>query len=152
MWGSDELWAWLNQFGIICTIVGFALAVVTFVYVRKVRVLLVSKSRLPAVYGDITRLMPEVRAGLKTWEDSKEDVIHKLYEVRGHIQNIRPSLGSKEKALADVLISLLAYERKWYSSKVSEMSRDDGWYISRRMTEFEVMLNGLDKDNEAARI
>lgn len=152
MWGSEELWGWLNQFGVLCTIVGTALALLTFVYVAKVKKLLVSKNRLPAVYCEIIRLMPEVRIGLKDWVNSKEEVIHKLYEVRGHIQNIRPSLGSKERVVADALVALMAYEKKWYSSKLPEMSLDEGWYISRRMTEFEVMLNGLDKDNEASRI
>lgn len=152
MWGSKEFWDWLNQFGVICTILGTVLTLITFVYVKKVRKLLVSKHRLPAVYSDIIRLMVEVRKGLKDWDNSKEEVIHKMYEVRGHIKNIRPSLGSKERAVADTLVSLMAYDKKWYSSKPSEMSLDEGWYISRRMTELEVMLDGLDKDNEAARV
>jgi hypothetical protein len=114
--------------------------------------MLISKHRLPAVYMDIIRLMPEVRIGLKDWDNCKEEVIHKIYEVRGHIQNIRPSLGAKERAVADTLLSLMAYEKRWYSSRLPEMSVTEGWYISRCMTEFEVMLNGLDKDNEASRI
>lgn len=152
MWGSTELWSWLNQFGVICTLLGTVLTVFTFTYVRKVRSILIIKNRLPTVHGDIIKLLPEYRNKLRDWDNSKEEAVHMLYELKGHINNIRPSLGDKEKVLADVLIGHMSFDTKWYSSTRREMTQDDGWYVSRLMTEFEVMLNGLHKDNEASRL
>ena len=152
MWGSTELWSWLNQFGVICTLLGTVLTVFTFTYVRKVRSILIIKNRLPTVHGDIIKLLPEYRNKLRDWDNSKEEAMHMLYELKGHINNIRPSLGDKEKVLADVLIGHMSFDTKWYSSTRREMTQDDGWYVSRLMTEFEVMLNGLHKDNEASRL
>lgn len=152
MWGSAELWSWLNQFGVICTVIGTVLTILTFTYVRKVRKILIVKNRLPAVHGDIVKLMPEYRKSLRDWDNSKEEVMHMLYQLKGYINNIRPSLGDKEKALADVLVALMSFDAKWYSSTRREMTQDHGWYVSRRMTEFEVMLDGLHKDNEASRL
>ena len=152
MWGSTELWSWLNQFGVICTLLGTVLTVFTFTYVRKVRSILIIKNRLPTVHGDIIKLLPEYRNKLRDWDNSKEEAMHMLYELKGHINNIRPSLGDKEKVLADVLVGHMSFDTKWYSSTRREMTQDDGWYVSRLMTEFEVMLNGLHKDNEASRL
>ncbi|NBF15464.1 hypothetical protein GV729_09275 [Pseudomonas sp. Fl4BN2] len=152
MWGSTELWSWLNQFGVICTLLGTVLTAFTFTYVRKVRSILIIKNRLPTVHGDIVKLLPEYRNKLRDWDNSKEEAMHMLYELKGHINNIRPSLGDKEKVLADVLVGHMSFDTKWYSSIRREMTQDDGWYVSRLMTEFEVMLNGLHKDNEASRL
>ncbi|RAU46587.1 MULTISPECIES: hypothetical protein [unclassified Pseudomonas] len=151
MWGSKELWDWLNQFGVICTILGTVLTCITFLYVKKVRGLLISKSRIPAVSIDLAKLLPEFREGLRDWDNSKEDVIHKLYEIKGHIENIRPSLGVKERPLADKLIELMNFDNGFFS-RPREPTLKEGWRISRHMVQFEVMLSGLDKDNEAARI
>ena len=151
MWGSDELWSWLNQFGVLCTIGGTVLTVLTFTYVKKVRKLLVSKNRVPAVSADLTKLSPMYRDGLRDWDESKEDTLHKLYEIKGLIENIRPSLGDKEKALADKILGLINFESGFFKKR-REMTKEDGWYISRHIVQFEVMLSGLDKDNEASRI
>lgn len=151
MWGSAELWAWLNQLGILCTIIGFVITLFTLWYVRKVRILLIKKNRIPETSARLSELLPVFRDGLRDWDARKEEVFHISYQFKGYLKNIHPSLGDKEKALVKEIFGFMKFRTK-ILQKRRDMTREEGWHLSRLMTQFETMLAELDKDNEATRL
>ncbi|KQV21061.1 hypothetical protein ASC74_18575 [Pseudomonas sp. Root329] len=164
MWDDKDLWESANKIGIICTVFGTILAVITLVYAGKIRNILKRKVRPPEIHLEVAQLVLKLRAGIKGWEElerlnkedfheekevRRQDVMVLMYQVKAHLQTVRPNLESLQKHAADKIVNAIVVKKTWLDQSNRSLSTKQAWEIHNELHGFIVLLEGLIKDREA---
>lgn len=148
---AEPNWDIANKVGIVFTIGGTLFTIATFILVGTVKSQLKKKIRIPEAHHTVKELLPKFRKTLADWDDTrKQDALEIIHSIKGHLQNIRPSLNTLEKTSADKVILLMNGRRYWLIK--TEIDLDKCWQIHRELHTFVALLDGLSRDNEAQRL
>lgn len=154
LYGNSEVtdyWDVANKTAIVFTIAGTLFTFGTFYLVGSLRKQLVKKERLPEVHVTLKQALPEIRAALGQWsEANKHEALGLIYAVKGHLQNVRPSIGKLERGSLDKIVLLIDSKRLYFFKK--DITVEQCWEIQRELHTFVALLEGHAKDNEVTRV